>query len=266
YQDIFISESLSHKIFGPEDPAGEVVEMFTQPWKVKGVFKDTGSNSHIKFHLLIVDRDRPYKESYWGGYNHYTYLLLNDKADIDELEEKLKDFSAEFSKASDKVTKEDDRWEIKLQPLASIHLNSHLEFEREANGNMRDIYLMILIIIMLVIISCFNYTNLLKLINEERMLEFHVKKVFGASPFQLLKQNIAESLLFTAVAFLFAGLMIKIVMTYGGSDFGIEFYEGRNYTILISILLVFIATHLLFPAFLMVKSIASRLRDQNSLS
>lgn len=266
YRDIFISESLSNKIFGMEDPAGKVVEIFTEQWKVKGVFKDTGSNSHIKFHLLMVDRERPYRESNWGGSSHYTYVLLNEKTDINEFEKKLRDFSAEFSKVSGKVKQEDYRWEIKLQPIASIHLNSQLQFEHEANGNRQDIYLMIVIIIMLMIISCFNYTNLLKLINAERMKEYYVKKVFGASAFGLLKQNLKESLLFITMAIIFAGLLIKMISAFEGDGFGIELYEGRNYIILISILFIFIISHLFFPAFQIAKSMASQFLNYNKLS
>lgn len=266
YKDIFLSESLANKVFGSKDPTGKTIEMFTESWNVKGVFYGVGSNAHTQFHLLQVDRERPYREAYWGGYNHYTYLLLNEKADVAALEEKLKDFSAEFSQISDQFSDEEYRWEANLQPLASIHLHSRLEFEHETNGTMQDIYLMIAIILMLMIISGFNYTNLLKLIQEERMQEFHVKKVFGASSFQLLKQHLLESLLFTVIALLLAGTLIRFVMNFSGSDFGIEFYEGRNYLILLSIMFVFIITHILIPALLMVKRVALPLQEQQRSS
>lgn len=70
FQDIYLSESLSKIVFGSEDPTGEIIEIFTEFWKVKGVFKDIGSNSHFKVNLLMIDRDRPYRESFWGGNDH----------------------------------------------------------------------------------------------------------------------------------------------------------------------------------------------------
>ncbi|WPP52102.1 ABC transporter permease [Catalinimonas niigatensis] len=265
-RNIFLSESLADKVFGAEDPTGKTIEMFTESWNVKGVFYDVGSNAHTHFHLLQLDRERPYQEAYWGGYSHYTYLLLNDKADVAALEEKLKDFSTEFSPVSEKFSDAAYRWEIQLQSLASIHLHSRLEFEHEPNGTMQDIYMIIAIILMLMIISGFNYTNLLKLIQEERMQEFHIKKVFGASSFQLFKQHLLESLLFTLIALLLAGILIRLVMNFSGRDFGIEFYEGRNYAILLTIMLVFIMTHVLIPALLMVNREVLPLQKQQRSS
>ncbi|MEM6841845.1 MAG: ABC transporter permease [Bacteroidota bacterium] len=265
FKDIFLSESLARKIFGSEDPTGETVEMFGQPWRVKGVFYDIRSNTHIQFHLLQVDREREYREAYWSGNSHYTYLLLNEKADAKALKKKLKDFSAEFSRISDQFSDEAYRWEANLQPLASIHLHSQLDFEHQTNGTIQDIYLMLAIILMMMIISGFNYTNLLKLIQEERMQEFHVKKVFGASSFQLFRQHLLESSLFTVVALLLAGVLIKMVMTFGGSGFGIEFYEGRNYIILLSILGAFILTHILVPASLLARRVTLPLQEQQYL-
>ena len=262
FKDVFLSESLAKTIFGAKDPTGETVEMFGQPWKVKGVFYDIASNAHVQFHFLQIDREREYREAYWGGNNHYTYLLLNEKTDIKALREKLKDFSAEFSQISDQFSDEEYRWEANLQPLTSIHLHSQLAFEHQTNGAMQDIYLLLAIILMMLIISGFNYTSLLKLIQEERMQEFHVKKVFGASSFQLFRQHLLESLLFTAIALLLTGVLVKMVMNFGRNDFGIEFYEGRNYILLLSILGAFVLTLILVPALLLASRAALPLQEQ----
>jgi len=97
-RSIAISESLSKKIFGDEEPIGKRVSEIMYgagDFTVKGIFKDVPSNSHMEFEFL-----GPFNLQY-GGYgtsfnkwdlsDFETYVLLRTGTSQDEFDTKIKD-------------------------------------------------------------------------------------------------------------------------------------------------------------------------------
>src|SRR5690606_12111790 len=155
---------------------------------VKGVFADVPENSHVDYDVLLAMLVRERDVDDWHNSNLHTYLLLNSGQDQKSLEAKLVPYSEKYSMRSDEQSNDDYRWEIQLQPLSSIHLNSNIDFEHRVNGNIDNMYIVFLVAIMIIAISCFNYVNLSNSLYADRLREFFVRKLHGATSSSLLKQ------------------------------------------------------------------------------
>src|SRR5690606_6520264 len=81
---------------------------------------------------------------------------------------------------------------------------SNIDFEHRVNGNIDNMYIVFLVAIMIIAISCFNYVNLSNSLYADRLREFFVRKLHGATSSSLLKQYAGESFLLNLIGFALA--------------------------------------------------------------
>ena len=58
-----------------------------------------------------------------------------------------------------------------IQPLTSIHLNSHLDYELEPNSDISYVYIFSIIALAILLIACINFVNLSTARSEKRAKE-----------------------------------------------------------------------------------------------
>ena len=97
-----------------------------------------------------------------------------------------------------------------LQPLTSIHLRGALKFEMETNVDVRFIYFLIMIAILILLIACFNFINLYSAQSMKRSKEVALRKVIGSNRWQLIKQFFGESLTYVLIALMLSLFLVKI--------------------------------------------------------
>ena len=153
-----ISKSLSHKIFGDENPIGAHISLppghyntIETNFTIKGVMDDFPQESHMHPELLIM----PGVDAISGWAYVYTLLKTNTnfKEVIPKLSQKLNDIYGLDTNVETKT-------EAHLMPLKDIHLTSNLLREIEANGSMSNIYLIAIAGLILLFISLSNFTSL----------------------------------------------------------------------------------------------------------
>ncbi|MEM6846185.1 MAG: ABC transporter permease [Bacteroidota bacterium] len=219
---VVISQSVSEKFFGGQDPLGKVLRWNGEmQFTVTGVFEDVPPNSHIKFDVLfsmnIMGENFGYDRWSWPEY--YTYILLDTQADPAQATEKLPELVQKY--LGDNTAEYGYEAGFRLQPLTDIHLRSpNATKEREVHGNERTVYFLVMIAIFILVIAWINYVNLSTSKSLERAQEVGLRKVAGASRFQLITQFLFESVIINFIAIILSLLLVVISLPYFKSFIG----------------------------------------------
>lgn len=199
---VVISESAAAKYFGTEEPLGKAFTLSDYPiqLQVSGVMKDMPSNSHFHFNILIsgeTSRQVVPEELYTsvGWDSQYVYILLKEGEDAARMEATFPDF---INKNLDFFNSEN--FKLFLQPLESIHLQSNIGTELEANGSMTRVVTFSVIAVFILVIACVNYMNLTTARALRRAKEVGMRKMLGAKKPDLLGQFLTESFIMTIIA------------------------------------------------------------------
>ena len=232
---ILISESTALKYFGTINCIGKLLQANDEKYliQVLGVFKDVPLNSHFHFDFLVsyvreksLDQGNPYYT--WADFGHYNYVRLKPGTDAKQLESKLLAWSKKYINFSDQDFNwlNDHKYGFQLQPATSIHLQSHLRWELEPNGNIAYVYLMTAAALLILIIGAVNFINLNMAQATERAKEIGLRKSLGAFRQQLAFQFLGESILITGMSLILAAVFIEISIpifqSLTGKSFSLE--------------------------------------------
>ena len=211
-----ISEDLSFKYFGAEDPVGKVVNLDNRwDFTVTGVMKNIPTNTHMRPDMFVsyttMNVIRSWDLGDWEYHrNLYTYIRLRENVSPDAFEAKLPDFLERH--AGDQYRESGMSLRPSLQPLVDIHLYSNRESEHEPNGDVRYVALFMVIVFLILIIACINFINLATARSEMRAREVGVRKVMGANRFQLIRQFLGESVLMAGLAAILAVMLVQLAL------------------------------------------------------
>jgi putative ABC transport system permease protein len=255
---IVLTEKLSRKYFGNQDPLGKILVLDkTQSFEVTGVIKDPPQNLHLKYDALIpVKRYDPkgnLNNSSLFDISLYTYLLLPEHYDIEQFYNKFPAFyekhAAKFGKALNQ------EYKVALQPLLSIHFSKEWTYDLP-NGNKTYIIAFLIIGLLLLTLSSINYLNLTTARSERRKKEISIKKVFGSKRSGMIIHFLGESMLMVTLGMLFALLLTWFILGFTSFDQlidkNISIGSGKTLTLVIGILSLTAITGLssgLYPAF-----------------
>jgi putative ABC transport system permease protein len=213
---VIIAESMARKYFGDADPLGRLLRnvTFNIDFRITGVFKDLPGNSHFKadFFCTLATLQQLWGEgmmSNWYNSFLYTYIRLKEDAGRVEFTRSLNLFASHHMPLppGNSIT-------FSLQPITSIHLGSQLLNEAGINSNRAYVYVLSVVGILILLISCINFVNLGIARAHQRSKEIGVRKVFGSSTRHVSIQYIVENLLYGAAAFAVA-LVLVVTLSQG---------------------------------------------------
>jgi len=235
---VVISQDMARKYFGEENPVGKVIKMTNafhpnlgraSNFTVTGLVKNVPNNSHFQFDMLVsfetiyVNNERQ-RRRWTGDINNYTYILLHQNSDPDQLEAKL---PALVEKHYDKDLKAiGARLGLFLQPLTSIHLYSKLIGEMSADGDIAYVYTFAAVALFILFIACINYMNLSTARSASRAKEVGIRKALGAARGKLIKQYIGESIFYSCVSLILALVLVEIFLPFFRSFFEVDLNAG----------------------------------------
>ncbi len=220
---VVITESTARKYFGDEDPIGRILNKDKQhDYMVTGVMKDIPQNSHFQPDFIgsltsLLDSRNPN----WLSDNYYTYFLLKKRSDLVDFDRKINDeliahagpqLKALTGVSIEQFISAGNKIGFVIQPLTSIHLNSHLDYELEQNGSMSTVYIFSAIAIAILLIACINFVNLATARSEKRGKEVGIRKTLGAPRSHLVWQFMAESVLMSGLAVILAVGIVEILL------------------------------------------------------
>ncbi len=215
--EVVISDRLAKRFFGDVNPVGEVVKIGgDQEYQISGVVALEGQNTHLDYD--IFSRFSWYSDS-WTGNNRATYVRLHSKANKTGLEEKLTVAMKELIKKEYSSTNytptADDYADWRLQSLNDIYLHSSdVGWISNKEGNIRNIYIFLLIAGLLLFIAIVNYVNLTTAQATKRAKEVGVRKTAGALRSQLTAQFMTEAFLQSSLAALLALMLAEALLPF----------------------------------------------------
>ncbi|MCF0039349.1 ABC transporter permease [Dyadobacter fanqingshengii] len=206
---VVIDETTARKYFGGESAIGKSVTMNEKLiMQVTGVIADVPSYSHIKFNWLGSYSTLPRsKTEAFDSANDYTYLLLQPQAKVETLQAKVDQFAAKnLNNPQDPSSK----IKLELEAFNRIHLHSKVSAGLEASGNYKYVYILSGVALLILVIACINFVNLVTARSAVRAREVGVRKVMGAARIQVFRQYLFECGLITIAATI-VGLLISLL-------------------------------------------------------
>lgn len=209
--DAVITAATAKKYFGNDDPIGKLLHYQDNDYIVNAVI-DLAPDSHLRFNILLnldkLTQRFSVLNSIWGQPHFYTYVLLKPGTRATTLQAKLPAFAERHM--GEQMKKSGNQVSFVLQRLKDIHLHSPYEYEMEGNGNFTYLNYLGIAALVILLIAWINYINLSTAISLDRSREAGVRKVIGATKFQLILQFLRESLLLNIVAILLGMLIFKL--------------------------------------------------------
>jgi ABC-type antimicrobial peptide transport system permease subunit len=207
--DIVISEKTAKSLFGTTDAVGKTLLLDSKyNFAVSAVMQNLPSNSDFHYDFLLpwsymsmTNQD----DSSWGNNSTHNFVLLKPNANLAQVNEKIKDVVKIHG---------DKGWTTQefLYPVSRLHLYANFVNGVESGGKIEMVKVFILIAIFLLLIACINFMNMSTARSEQRAKEVGIRKVAGALKGSLIMQFIAESILITFIAAVFALVIVELCL------------------------------------------------------
>jgi putative ABC transport system permease protein len=213
---VVITQEAANKYFGGSQALGqELLFNSNNVYTVSGIVKDPPSYSHMDFDFLLSfasleDQPGVYELEAWTTFAYHTYVKFNKGTFPERLNMLFEGFFKEQSGYD--LDAENIRILPYLQPLASIHLYSHLSDELEPNASIATLFILMLVALFILGIACFNYVNLATAKSSTRAREVAVRKLMGASRRQLIGQFLSEALIIVFISGLIALFAAELLL------------------------------------------------------
>ncbi|MEQ1586185.1 MAG: ABC transporter permease [Cyclobacteriaceae bacterium] len=217
---VVLTHKAARKLFKEENPVGLTVKVGDKGvYNVTGVLKETNKKSHIVFEALasmstvksleasdVLGKESENWHNYWQT---WTYILLEDgktESDISPYFDKI------YKKHIAPNTNPDvNKAKFQLQPMMNI-----------TPGPMRNnpigpflpwifIYFFAGLAALVMLTSCFNFTNLSIARSLTRAKEIGIRKATGAMRWQIFTQFLSEAVITTFLALVIAVAMVLLL-------------------------------------------------------
>jgi putative ABC transport system permease protein len=257
-RSMVISKKVAEKIFGSVDGALGKTVLFNgqEGYMVKGIMEDQPLQAHFRMEVLIsfitAEQRFEWLQS-WGNNSMATYVKVREGTDIEQLSAKFPEFVLKYVEPDD----ESWIWELYLQPVKDIHLQSgHIKFQvaNYNQGNISMIYVFGIIAFLIILVASINFINLAIARSVKRAKEVGMRKVLGANHWNLMYQFLGESFFITLISIALSLIIIELLLpAYNrilGTDFQIDFVHNGIFNL--GLLLILIIVSLIagsYPAF-----------------
>lgn len=217
---VLLSKTFASALIG-DGAIGKVIRFANQDYLiVSGIYEDFPSNSQfgevkmllpMSYHFSMSDDNRKQQNS-WEAYAFQCFVLLKEKASLEEVEAKIANVL--YKKASN------DGKGLKpvgmLFPMKKWHLYDEFKDGANTGGQIRYVWLFGALGIFVLLLACINFTNLSTARSETRAKEIGVRKVVGSVRRQLIRQFLVESLLLATLSFLLALVIVYFSIPWFG--------------------------------------------------
>jgi putative ABC transport system permease protein len=225
---LILTETSAKKFFDYEVGEGEspigkmmLVGSDKRNCSIVGIVEDPPKNSTIQFNSIQSMQSWDWsKGTQWTSNSLMTYLKLNEFADPEAVQEKLKAMTDKYigpeiqmylGMSLEQWRETGDDYGYFIQPFTDIYLKSQTE---ENSGRIAYIYLLSIIAFFIIAIACINFMNLSTARSTGRAKEVGIRKTVGAERGRLISQFMTESILISSIATVLAVIILYISLPY----------------------------------------------------
>jgi len=230
---IVLTRELASKFFGPHDPIGEVLRIEPSgEFTVTGVLKDISKfKSHMRFDLLASastlislenqKKIEPCLTNWDRAVDTYVYFLIREDSSLDPIELLLSEI-VEKHYYHDGVIKS-----FRLQALTDISPGRNMSSPLTLPIPPEFTFIVSLLTCIIILVTCFNYTHLSLAKGLNRAREVGIRKVNGASRFDLFRQFVGEAVIISFIALGLAYIFLHFLVSAFNRLYG-SYYYLRN--------------------------------------
>ncbi|MBS1557272.1 MAG: ABC transporter permease [Bacteroidetes bacterium] len=217
---VVLSKKAAKKLFKQENPVGESFKVGEEgPYKVTGILKETKNKTHIAFDALAslssvksleaMDKRHKNLDDWYNAWQGWVYVLLEEGKTIKDIQPSLEKIQ---KKHFTTLPKPDTQQRIKysLQQLMSITPGAFINNPIGPFLPWIFVYFFIGLAGVVMLTSCFNFTNLSIARSLTRAREIGVRKVTGAMRWQVFVQFLSESVM-VAILSLVGAIVLLIL-------------------------------------------------------
>lgn len=227
---VVLTKKTAKKLFRQENPVGESFKVGVEgPYKVTGILKETKNKTHIAFDALasmatvkslasamqhnqgltdapsVDDLENWY--GYWAG---WVYVLLEEGKTIEDVQPHLEAIATKNNAA---ITNPDAQRKVKFNPQSLMSITPGAVINNAIGPVLpwMFVYFFIALAGVVMLTSCFNFTNLSIARSLTRAREIGVRKVNGAARWQIFTQFLSESVMVSLLALALAIVLLSVL-------------------------------------------------------
>lgn len=245
---IFLSESFARRIFGTDDPLGQLLYYAKNyPYTVAGIFRDIPENSHLRFEAVVsfVNQKTQFG-SYcgWGNDDSYNaYVRLKPATDVQELGAKIphlvgRHVDMEYERQNGLLE------DYTLLPVAEIYTH-----DPEVR---RMVIIMSLLGFALMFVAAMNYVLISVSSLPLRAKAVGIHKCSGATPGVIFRQFLVETATLFGLTLICLGLLLMAFRQQVADMAAVHtlrsLFNGQTLWLPVSVLLLIFLVATLLPA------------------
>ena len=205
---IVITEEIAEKYFNDQDPIGEEVLLtfgrsIKKSFEVVAVAENISQNASFGFNILLpyqVQKDLSsiYDDiEDWEMFNDAAFVLAKENTNVTEVSASMEGYrKLQNETGSTRIVKS-----FKFQPLEGLSMNNHEIRDALGFGNIPEGTLTLIVLsISILLLACFNYTNIAIVSASGRLKEIGLRKVIGGKRTEIITQFLLENILLCGLA------------------------------------------------------------------
>jgi putative ABC transport system permease protein len=218
---LVLTQRTAKKIFGDREALGQTLTIGSYgEFQVTGILKEFPSKTHFEFGVLasmsaVAAMEKqgtlsPSLEDWNNYYSNYVYFKLKQGRKIADVQKALTDIAKKYY-AGLKLETRDKGYEFQVVPLTEITPGPSISNRMGSGMPTVLIVLLGVLVGVVMIMACFNYTNLMIAKSLSRAREIGVRKIVGAKRIQVFLQFVGEAVIFSLICLAFSYVLLLLL-------------------------------------------------------
>lgn len=213
---IMLSQSVAQAIFGAEDPIGKSIKVNNEfTMMVSAVYEDIPINNDFNDAQFLMPWDKyltlqPWladAADQWGNNSFQLFAQIAPNTSMEKVNAIIKDVKKEANEETAQFEPS-----IFLFPMSEWYLRGNFEDGKQVGGRIKYVWLFGIIGAFVLLLACINFMNLSTARSEKRAKEVGIRKSIGSRKGQLIAQFLSESFIIVTIAYVFAILLVLLLM------------------------------------------------------